>query len=352
MRKIFFLGTVVMLYASTVLHAQQVYQENNNLFKTREIIKKASVYPNSKVMIRSAMSLSGEIRIETGGDNNAVIKYAKRAKSASKSQAIDFIDLISVDLGQTKDGIRIDLRAPNPAPWSGTDQSGSVEITIIIPEFCDVEFETPYFDVDAIGPFDSFIIPSTYGKVDIDNVIEKLDIVVTNRKVAIKNISGDIYVSTTNSTLEAENITSREGRVELRDDGGDILIENITGELYVKNTYGKIDIKKYIPVGDKNYISGSYGPIFLQIDDFTTEQLLVVNQYEDIDITIPDDISASLSLAVEEDGKIEVSDLKMKPDLIQENRLNMIVGDGKNLINGSVRGRGNIYLRGYKKGEE
>lgn len=331
--------------------SQEIIQEKSNIFKTRDITKILRAYPNSKLIIRSALTLSGKISIEVGDTDHAELRYFKRAKSKNKSQAIDFIDLISIDFEQTQDGLKLDLRAPNPAPWSGTNQSGSVEISLILPEFCDVEIEAPQFDIDAEGPFDSFIVPSSFGRIYIENVIEKLEVVASNRRVTVRNLSGEIYVSTTNATLEAEQIHSQRGRVELRNDGGDIKVVGIKGELYLKNSYGRVEIIEYTPIGRKNSIRCSYGPISLELKDFNTEQLLVTNQYEDIEISLPDDISASLSLAVEEGGKIIVSDMVIKPDIIQENRLNLIIGNGENSINSSIRGSGNIYLRGISEGE-
>ena len=352
MRKKVIYTSLILLFVSFLnLSAQEIIEVDKNLFKTSSINRQIKTYQNSKVIIRSVSTLSGKITIETGESDIADIRYTKHAKSRSKSEAIDFIDLISVNFEKTKDGVKIDLRAPNPAPWSGTNQSGFIEISLVLPEFCEVEIEATNFDIDAEGPFDKFIIPKTLGRVYVENVIKELRIVSSNRRVAIRDISGEINVATTNSTLTAENINSASHRVELRNEGGDIKVFGIKGELYVKNAYGRIEIIDFDPTGKKNYIRGSNGPITLELLSCDTKQIIVTNKYEDIEIKFPAEIDATLMLAVEEDGKIEVTDLLLKPDLIQNNRLNLVLGNGEKIINSSILGSGNIYMRGYKEGE-
>lgn len=333
------------------LSAQEIIQEKDDLFKTRDIKKSLKVNAQSKVVIRSASTLSGNIKIETSESDIAQLVYIKRAKHNSKSKAIDFIDIISVDFELTHNGLRLDLRAPNPAPWSGTNESGSIEINLTLPEFCTLEFDAQYFDIDAEGPFDSFLLPSSFGRIYVENVVKSIDITATNRKVTARNISGEIHISTTHATLTVDKVYSPHNKIELRNDGGDIKVNDVVGELNIKNSFGRIDIRKYHPMGNYNYIRSSNGPITVEMDDFSTGKLLVTNSYEDIEILIPDDISSKISLAVEEGSKIEVSDIVTKPDFIQSNRLNLITGDGKATINSSVRGHGNIYFRGFSKGE-
>ncbi len=220
-----------------------------------------------------------------------------------------------------------------------------------MPEFCSIEFDTPYYDIDAEGPFNSFILPNSYGRVYLENVLNSVVIQATNRKVTARNISGKIDIATTHATLELNKIYSPHNKIVLRNDGGDIKISDIVGELNIKNSYGRIDLKKFHPMGRYNSIRSSNGPITIEMEDFSTEKLLVTNSYEDIEILIPDNISSMISLAVEEGSKIEVNDILTTPDFIQKNRLDLIVGNGKAIINSSVRGNGNIYFRGYPKGE-
>ena len=75
-------------------------------------------------------------------------------------------------------------------------------------------------------------------------------------------------------------------------------------------------------------------------------RLTVTNQYEDIDLEVPRSLSALISLAVEEGSTIEATNLLVKPDLVESNRLYLISGKGESTLTGSIQGRGNIYIQG------
>jgi hypothetical protein len=92
-----------------------------------------------------------------------------------------------------------------------------------------------------------------------------------------------------------DKVHSPKQKIELRNNGGDIKISDVVGELNVKNSYGRVDIRKFHPMGDYNYIRSTNGPITVEIDKFSTDKLLVTNSYEDIEILIPDNISAQIS---------------------------------------------------------
>ncbi len=342
---------IIILLCVGTLSAQQVIQVSDNFYQTREIKKIAKLSKESKINIQAAAGLTGSIKIETTEEDVATIIYVKQAKHKSKSKAIDFIDIISVEFELTHNGLRIDLRAPNPAPWSGSNYSGSVEVLLTIPEFCNLEFDAQAFDIDAEGPFDSFVLPASYGRIYVENVVKSLELTVSNRKVTARNLSGDVYISTSHAALQVDKVHSPHSKIELENDGGDIKVVDVVGELEIRNSYGRIDVRKFHPMGNYNHIRSTNGPITIEVSEFSTTKLIVTNSYEDIEILMPEDISATLSLAVEEGSKIEVTDFSTKPDFIQKNRLTLIAGDGVAKVNSSIRGHGNIYLRGFTKGE-
>jgi hypothetical protein len=294
--------------------------------------------------------LQGKINILTTKENLITAKYIKSAKTDKRESAIDIIDLIGVSLEKTNKGARLKLRAPNPAPWDSQKESALLEIDLIIPEHYLLEIDAPYFDILAAGPFAEFVIPNSLGRLEISNVTEYLELNTSNRNVIIFNITGEINISTQNSTVTGSKIYSTEKRVTIYNDGGDIKLTNIRAELNIKNNYGKININNYTPIGRKNYIRALHAPIYLSIDEILTEQLIVNNRFEDIEIFLPADVSAEFSLAVEEESKIEVSDILFTPGLIQENRLNLTAGDGSSTISSLIRGKGNIYIKGRMEG--
>lgn len=344
--------TFIILLFTPLTFAQEIFRENKDLFATKELSEKMSLSPQSNVLIKSSGALHGKINIITGEDDVIIVNYYKKAKTRSKSEAVDFIDLIAVDVNKSEKGARIEIRAPNPAPWSETDKSAFVEIEIITPEFCSIDIEAEHFDVVASGPFTSFRVKSSLGRMEVENVTEQLDLVTSNRRVEVRDVSGNIMISTKHSKLTVDNVLGTQNKLVIFNEQGEINLNNISAELSLKSSYSKIDINNFTPTGRKNYIRGMHAPILISINRFDAENFIVSNRHEDVEMEVPSDLSAVLALAVEEGSKIEVSDFPFKADLVQENRLSLVAGKGDILINGSIRGGGNIYIKGQESRED
>jgi len=344
-----YIVTLLLGFAlASATSAQQIYEGPSSLFYTDTLTATLASRPGADVIIKSAIHLAGSLRIQTGVDNQIRVAYLKQAKASSRSQAIDFIDLISVSVYDKPSAAQIELRAPNPAPWSGTDYSGRLEAVVSLPPGSGVEIDAYYFDITVDGPLKSVVVPESLGRLDISHVSEKLEVTTANRRVNLKDISGSISAATTNSSLIAEEITSLNGQARFGNDGGDIRITDFEGAINAKNSFGRITIDGFRPVGQSSFIRGSSAPIVIQIDEMTAGQMVVSNRNEDIDITVPADISAFFSLNVGENGLIEASNFPFTTDLVQRNRLNLISGEGAVDISGSIRGEGNIYIRGSR----
>jgi len=328
------------------LTAQEVFETGEGTYSTRKLTKNLEIGTNNRLLIRAAANLPGKITLTTSRAKEVGIIYFKKSKAANKEQAVDFIDLIAVVLDKTPDAVRLEMRAPNPAPWEGETEWGMVEAEITVPEKCFVEIEAPLFDVDATGPFRGIVIPVSLGKIDISHVLEKLEVATSNRRVNVSDVSGDIAISTTNAVLSARNLVAIGSRAQIENDHGDIRIDGFTGEIDAENSYGRINITSFIVRGKRNVIRGMTGPISLDIAEVDDAQLRITNRFEDVELTMPENTSAALSLAVDEGGKIEVSGISVKPELIEQNRMNLVAGKGTSVITSSVRGSGNIYVRG------
>ncbi len=340
----FILSVSISLPGYAPSYAQEVFEESQGLFTTRQLRDSVTIGTENKVIIRSASTLHGTIHITASAENEVAVSYVKKSKTDSRSKAIDFIDLIAVHLARSPQGVKLELRAPNPAPWADIE-TGQVEVELIVPEGCVIEVDALYFDIVAEGPFEAVIVPSSLGKLDIRDVTKQLELETANRRVSIEKISGDISVITSNSLLKAKEISSAGRQARFQNDGGDIEIDGFVGEIRVKNSYGRIKIADFEPGAGRSSIRGFSGPIVVEITQITDGQVVISNRFEDIEVRIPANLSARLSLAVEEGGKIEVGNFQFKTDLVQPNRLNLVAGEGEALISASLTGRGNIYLR-------
>jgi hypothetical protein len=191
-------------------------------------------------------------------------------------------------------------------------------------------------------------VHASLGRLDISDVSGTLDLTTSNRRINLEKITGDLSVSTTNEAIIARDIKCPEGQAKFRNDGGDIKVDRIVGGINIKNSYGRIDVSDYQPSGTGNFIRNNSGPIILELSRMNGGQLVITNQYEDIELSIPDSLSAVLSLKVDEDGVIQAKNFPFRSDLVERNRLSLRLGKGDADISGSIRGKGNIYVRGVK----
>lgn len=341
----------LLLFGCGNIFGQKIFEEETNLYSTTQLNMNAVVTNFQTLVIKSAKTLRGQITITTGSSDSFEATYYKKARTENKKRSYDYIDLITVSVETKNNDVILNMRSPNPAPWN-EDEMGLVEINITVPEFIAVDINAELFDVSAKGPFSRFESSGSLGKYEVSNVKEKLVVHTLNRRLMIENIRGEIDASTSNSSLIGYDLECPHESININNDGGDIRLENVTGELNVRNKYGRIRVVNFKPRGVKHFIRGSYGPIDVGIISLFSGQLIVSNNFEDVELTVPGDLSAQFSLAVEEGNKIELTDFKMKPELVQPNRLYITTGDGTANINGSIRGEGNIYVRADYDSEE
>lgn len=330
----------------TTASSQEVFERENGLFVTEEIEAAMPVEANAKILIASAENLSGELTITTAETDSLRVTYTKVAKASTRSQAIDFIDLISVIVEGRLGAPVVRLRSPNPAPWSGTDYSGRIEATILVPHGADVEIAAQTFDVTSRGPLRGLEILESLGRLDISGITERLQAATANRRVMVSDITGKISVATTNSSLIAESINSLEGQARFRNEEGEIQIDGFIGSINARNSFGRITIEDFEPRGEGSYIRGASGPVSVEIVSMSEGQLVITNRQEDIDISVPDSLSAFYTLSVGDDGVIEATNFSFTPDMVQPSRLSLQSGDGQVDIRGTIKGKGNIYIRG------
>lgn len=342
-----FLALFALAATST---AQEIHRDRDGNFSTDQLEARTRIDRGQLLIIKSASTLRGEIVVRVDEEATGVeIIYFKKARAGNRSQAIDFIDLVGVTLSHHNYGAQLQLRAPNPAPWTVPGEHGAVEVQVIIPPYCSLLIEAARFDVSAEGPFGAVVIPASLGKIEVSDVVGRLEIRTANQKVKVSDISGIISVETSNATLTAVNIFATLKPGIFRNDRGNISITRYEGGLRIRNSYGRIDVTGFTPRGLKNNIRGVSEPIVIEIEEIADARLVVNNEFEDIDLILPGSLSASFSLAVEEGNEIEVRELEFITDLVEENRLYLLAGEGEASILAAIRGRGNIYVRGYER---
>lgn len=337
---------VIFLFFAGGLWAQEIHKESRNLYSTNELSAEVGMNKSNRLQIKSTSQLTGEIRILAVVDSLVSVTYQIKARTVSRSVAIDYIDRMAVKIKRTPYGVVLALTAPNPVPWDSEKEAGIIELEILVPEFCTIEIDAPLFDLEATGPFGGVINTTSLGRLRVTDVIGGVELVTSNRRVLVERITGSVSVATSNARLEALELVCLDEQAHFRNEGGSINIRNFKGGLNVKNSYGRIEILGFAPTGQRNYIRGFSGPISIEITEMGDGLLIVQNRYEDIELIVDRAVSAIMSLAVEEESKIIARNFPFTTDLVQPNRLSLVAGDGRARINSSIRGDGNIYVIG------
>lgn len=348
--KIGFVGSVLiasgLLLTVRSALAQEITQVEDGLWISGE--QKASlVMPKSQyLIIRSAVSVRGQIEIETGYVKEAQLTYTKKAKSSSRGLALDYVDALSVSLDAFGGKGRLEFRAPNPAPWSGSNDAGLVIAKLIVPKGTFVEIIAAYIDVKASGPLSGLVVSSSFGRIEASRIDSVLDISTANQPVILDQITGDVSAATTNASITASHIVAKGLAARFKNENGDIKLDSVAGSVNVRNNFGKIAINRFMASGDGSSIKGASGPVSVDLIDLKGGSLSISNRLEDIELRIPEKLSAFLALSVEEEGKIDASGFRFTTDLVQRDRLNIVVGGGKGNISCAIKGKGNIYVHG------
>ncbi len=327
---------------------QDIFQKEQGLYSTIAIVDTLAIGASERISIKTVDALVGSITIGVAQQDHILITYFKQARTESRSRAVDYIDLITVSSRLAQDEVRLELRAPNPPPWDGTAETGVVGLEIVLPVDFNVEIDATYFDVVAEGPLKSFVAAPSLGLFDVSMVDGELEVATKNRRVKLADISGTISASTTKSSMTVVNAESGTETATFRNDGGDIKIDGFTGEASIRNEFGRTDIRRFTVRGDGNYIRGSSRPITIELTSQSRGALVVRNRYEDINITVPDTVSASFILSVDDDGEIEVANMPFTVDLVEKNQLNLTCGSGDVEVIGSIKGKGNIWVNGVE----
>jgi len=327
--------------------AQEMLQGGQGQFHSIDYSANATMERGDRIHIVSTNYLSGQIKVGTHNENQAVFKFRKLVKVGDKTTAIDYADVIEVSLQTSGSGLNLYLQTPNPAPWSGTDNSGRIDGSLLIPEGCEVEFEAIYFDVEMEGVFKSVKNRSSFGRMNISGVNGELDISTSNRDISARNIKGEISISGSYADIVVQDIESIGPAAYIRNENGNISLSDFTGAFDVRNDFGRIKIDDAVLTDDRSRIRGSYSPIRVSIAGMMDAGLTIRNNNEDIEIIVPVESSADYSLKVEGSGEINAEGLTIIPTYVDYNRLDFKTGDGESRVRVSAGGKGNIAISGY-----
>ena len=346
--KIFTVIALLTVITAAMASAQNI-EIYGNRYATEVNRLESTLEQGEKVVIMSVSSLSGKLYIIAGDDDQAVFEYREIFKCPGESTAREYERLVEAEMRKTPVELRVYLRAPNPAPWSETDNSATIEGELRLPPDCQLEIEADYFDLIVEGPFTSFENQSSLGRMAISDITRTLILSGGARDVNLNNISGEISVTINNADITAENLVTKGESARIKNENGSIFINSIEGNFAIRNSYGKIRISKASLSDGTSRIVASHCPIKVELVNSEKAGLSITNNYEDITIEIDETIPALFNLNVEAGGEMHVTDIPIKPVVVRSDHIECVVGDGVVPINIDVEEGGNIFIEGIQK---
>jgi len=329
-----------------IANAIEVYELGGNRYSTKEASVEADVDQGSTIVIKAATHLSGKLYITSTESGKAKFDYKKILKTESSSKAADYSAIIEVDMQKTTSGLNILLRAPNPAPWSETNDAGIVEGDLTLPAGCNLEIDAVYFDLVIDGPFSSVTNEKSFGRIDVQNINDMVDLSTNSRDISLNGVKGEISLNTNNADIRIKDMVTNFDPARLKNENGNIFIDNAVGAFIIRNDYGKIRMDNINFVGDNSRIIGSHCPINVDILDMGEGYLAITDTDEDVSLTVPSSISANFSLEVEGDGEIHSKGIAVEPTQITRSRIEMKSGNGDAQIMIDLKGGADIEIEG------
>ena len=316
---------LILILAGSMVMAEKLTTRKAGIFVGEDFEESFDLAADETLTINSAATLSGNIIITAGAEAPRIV-YRKSLKTGSKSEAQEFAEAISVEIDRDTEGPVISLRAPSNAPWSGTKNSGRLEIEIFLPDERSLIINTAYFDIDAIGPFSEFTVTESLSRIQVEKVLKVTDIKVSNRPLTASELQGKVSIANKYGRIKLNNINTGENSGTVRNEHGEIVIDSYQGSLDARTSYDRLSARSLYLTGSKNRFKNVSAPIVLGFDSLNTGNIRINNQYEQVMLDISGEVVARFICKNGETGRIVVENMTFEPTLIYDNRLEFSAG--------------------------
>jgi hypothetical protein len=336
--------------------------------------------------IKGSKNLGGSIAIISRSGSQLEVNYKKTAVAESESQAKRFLELIDVKMQTSIDNtIVLTILTPSDSPWEGSDYKVSLVLEIQLPEKMKIQADIKFLKFEVNGPFDGvdmkadfssvFLsdinggvnIATSFAPIKLENItgsvkaetrfssIEASDITIpfgsaifqnNGGPIGLRDIQGPVEAYTTHSSIQASDIDAAEGSMVFRTSYSPISISNVKGELICETSFSPVTISDCNLTHGQSKIETSYSPINADIDLNGGGKLFIYNNYSNINLNVPSNISSLLVVSVDDGGRIRTSNLAIKPTALSSNRLEGKIGRGQSRIELKVVGIGTIQIEG------
>ncbi len=291
-------------------------------------------------------NLGGSINLQVWDEDKCLVEYELWARANTGKKAKDFVEMVDLDLDRKEDFVELRLTTPRPAPWEGTNYGIKANLDIFIPEDFVLKTKSFDFDLDIYGPLKDVDIENRYGKTRLKYVTANTKITGPYNRVDIENIEGELKVNTTYNSIYVRDVDTKKGRALFKTIYGKIDLEDIRGQIEAETIYSPISATDVTLLGGVNRIQTVYSKIDLELEEIEECELYVKNTYGNINASVPQDISARLTLTVDYGGKIHSTGILITPTVLKKTRLEGICGQGESRIEMDIDGIGKILLEG------
>ncbi len=291
-------------------------------------------------------NLAGRVNLEVGEEDVCSVEFECWAEAKNSKMAKEFTELVELHLETVDEVATLTLSTPRDAPWEGTNYAIRVNLDVYIPPDIVLETKPSSFELDITGPLKKAYIKNRYGNVQLEDVSEETDISGSYIQVEVENIEGPLDIETSYNSIRVRDADTRDGRAYLKTTYGKIEVEQFTGQLEASTVYSPIHCSGLSLLEGENQIRTMYSTIDLEIDQMEDCGLFVTNSYGNINLTVPEDLSARLRLSVGRGGKINTDRILIRPLVLDKTRLEGICGDGESNIGLQVNGIGRIQIEG------
>lgn len=375
--KIAFLTAITFWISGLSVNAGDPVKESGNLT--------AKLSSQSIFEIRGSTNLAGVIRILSRQIGDVNITFDKWARASSEAESRRFLDLIDFKLRVIDDRVIFKILSPSHAPWEGSDHKIRVEIFVELPEKMSIEGESNFMQLNIGGPFQGVDMKSGFSAVAVERIFGPVEIVTTygniqlhaikgrlraetqNGKIAasdiiipsgyallrsangmirLENVQGPVEAYTSYAEIIAIDIEAPEGSVVLRTSYAPIKVRKVKGELICETSYGPVEVFEASLNHGHSRFETNHAPIVARFEEISNCEVYIANDYNNVDLSLPQDISAILVAGVGEGGRIYTRNLSLQPTVLDLTRLEAVLGDGDSRIEVKVSGIGSINVDG------
>jgi len=345
----------------------------------------ATLHGQRSFLISGSKNINGKIRLFSRQSDAVVINFEKTAVTTSKAESERFLELIDFRLDVTDDQAICEILSPSHSPWEGSNYSVNFELLIEIPEKMDILAKGVFIDFEIEGPFQGVDLNASFSSVDIRRIYGPVKVSTSFGDVSVEAVKGETRIETDNGKISARNIIVPSGYAVFQASNSPISLSDIRGPVEAYTSYSAIDVNKieatyepvvlkttygpvnivnatgeiicetsYAPISittskikhGRSKIETSHAPITLQFDEISDCELLINNDFNNVNLSLPTDISAKFIVSVGNGGRIHTKNLNLRPTVLDLTSLEAYVGEGDSRIEVAVDGIGNVNIDG------